>query len=42
MRIYGRYNPHYRAETLSDARVHGVTMFKIILDEFKAKRIFHD
>jgi nitroimidazol reductase NimA-like FMN-containing flavoprotein (pyridoxamine 5'-phosphate oxidase superfamily) len=42
MRLYGRYNPHYRAETLSEARVRGVTVFKIVLDEFKAKRIWHD
>jgi nitroimidazol reductase NimA-like FMN-containing flavoprotein (pyridoxamine 5'-phosphate oxidase superfamily) len=42
MRIYGGYNPNYRPEVLSDERVHGVTMFKIVLDEFKAKRILHD
>jgi len=42
MRIYKGYNPHYRPETLTDERVRGVTMFKIVLDEFKAKRIFHD
>ena len=41
MRVFLGYNPHYRPNPLTDDRVHGVTMFKIVLEEFKAKRVLH-
>jgi len=38
---YRRYNPHYRPTPLTDSRVYHVLMLKLVLDEFKVKRVVH-
>jgi len=41
MRKFRGYNPHYRPTPLTESRVIDVLMIKLVLDEFKAKRVFH-
>ena len=41
MKKFHEYNQHYRPNALTDSRVINVGVFKLVLDEFKAKRIFH-
>jgi len=41
MRKFRRYNPLYRPTPLTDDRVIHVTIFKLALDEFQAKRVQH-
>jgi nitroimidazol reductase NimA-like FMN-containing flavoprotein (pyridoxamine 5'-phosphate oxidase superfamily) len=41
MKTFRRYNPYYRPTPLTDIRVENVTMFKLTLDEFQAKRLHH-
>ena len=41
IRKYRRHNSLYKPNPLTDDRVDGVTMFRLTLDEFKAKREYH-
>ena len=41
MKVFRGYNPNYRPTPLTDIRVHEVTMLKLTLDEFQAKRVMH-
>jgi len=41
MRVFKRYNPHYCPTPLTDSRVINIKVFKLVLDEFKAKRLYH-
>jgi len=41
MRKFRRYNPLYRPNPLTDDRVIHVTIWKLVLDEFQAKRVKH-
>lgn len=41
MRKFRKYNKHYKPTPLTRERVDGVQMLKLVLDEFKAKRLLH-
>ena len=41
IRKFRKYNKHYHPNPLTDDRVIGVTMFKLVLDEYKAKWLLH-
>ena len=41
--VFAKYNPVYKPKPLTEERVAGakIRMLKLVLDEYKAKRIFH-
>ena len=41
MKVFIRYNPYYRPTPLTDSRVINILMLKLVLDEYKAKRLYH-
>jgi len=41
MKIFKKYNPYYKPNPLTDSRIINIKMLKLVLDEFKAKRLHH-